>query len=176
MNTLEALMSRVSTRTFSDKPISEEDMRTLLTAAMSGPSCTNARDWSFLVIRDKELLNKVADGNGKYAAPLRRASAGILVCGDLSRAYQVARDYWIIDGAIAAQNLILAATELGIGSVWLGTYPEMDRVEAQSKLFQLPENIVPHSVIALGYPDEEAKNTPAKPKFYEEDRVHWDKW
>lgn len=176
MNTLEAIMQRVSTRSFSERIISDEDMKTLLSAAMSGPSCANTRAWSFIVIRDRELLDKIADGNGKYAGPLRKATAGILVCGDLSRAYSEAQDYWIIDGAIAAENLILAATELGIGSCWLGTYPEMERVEAQRKLFSLPEHIVPHSVIALGYPDEQAMNTPGRPKFYEDDRVHWEKW
>ena len=176
MNTIEAIMQRISTRSFSEQVISDDDMHTLLAAAMSGPSCANTRDWSFIVLRDREIIDRVADGNGPYVGPLRKASAAVLVCGDCSRSYENARDYWIIDGAIAAQNLILAATELGIGSCWIGTYPEMERVEAQIKLFDLPEHIVPHSVIALGYPDEIALNTPGRAKYYEEDRVHLNKW
>ena len=176
MNTLEAIMKRSSVRTFSDRPISDEDLHTMLLAAMSGPSCANTRDWSFIVLRDKDIINKVADGNGAYAQPLRNASLGVLVCGDASRAYSKAKEYWVVDGAIAAENMILAAMELGIGSCWLGTYPQMERVEAQIKLFNLPEHIIPHSVIAFGYPDEQAMKTPGREKFYEEDRVHFDKW
>ena len=176
MNTIEAIMSRYSTRSFTDRPITDEDMHTLLCAAMSGPSCANKRDWAFLVTRDRELMDKIADRNGRPAQPLYKASACVIVCGDVERAFPKAPEYWVIDGAIAAQNLILAAHELGIGSVWLGCYPQMERVTAQAELFGLPETVVPHSVIALGYPDEEAIQAPKKEKFYESDRVHFDKW
>ena len=80
----------------------------------------------------------------------------------------------MIDGAIAAQNICLAAQELGLGAVWLGTWPQMDRVVAQQKLFALPETIVPHSIIALGYP--EADLTAPRESRYEDDRVHFNQW
>ena len=76
--------------------------------------------------------------------------------------------------AIAAQNICLAAQELGLGAVWLGTWPQMDRVEAQQKLFALSETIVPHSIIALGYP--EADLTAPRESRYEDDRVHFNQW
>ena len=76
--------------------------------------------------------------------------------------------------AIAAQNICLAAQELGLGAVWLGTWPQMDRVEAQQKLFALPETIVPHSIIALGYP--EADLTAPRESRYEDDRIHFNQW
>ena len=76
--------------------------------------------------------------------------------------------------AIAAQNICLAAQELGLGAVWLGTWPQMDRVEAQQKLFALPETIVPHSIIALGYP--EADLTAPRKSRDEDDRVHFNQW
>ena len=78
----------------------------------------------------------------------------------------------MIDGAIAAQNIVLAAHALGLGSVWLGTWPQKERVEAQAELFGLPEGIVPHSVIALGYPLKE----PSERDVFESDRVHLEKW
>ncbi|MCD8068848.1 MAG: nitroreductase family protein, partial [Lachnospiraceae bacterium] len=81
--------------------------------------------------------------------------------------------YWVIDGAIAGQNKILAAEGLGIGSVWLGTWPQMDRVERQRELFSLPDTVIPHSVIAFGYPAEE--KTGEHPD-YEESQVHFEKW
>lgn len=173
MDAIQAIMSRISVRKYSDKEISDEALQTILETGMSGPSCVNARDWSFIVVRDADTLNKMADANGRPAGPLRQAKLGILVCGDLERAFKGAPDYWIIDGSIAAQNMILAANALGIGSVWLGTWPQMDRVKAQSELFQLPETIVPHSVIAFGYPAEAADKDKL---IFEPDRVHYEKW
>ena len=68
----------------------------------------------------------------------------------------------------------LCADALGLGSVWLGTWPQMDRVEKQAALFNLPETIVPHSILALGYPAEENKEP--RESRYEENRVHFEKW
>lgn len=173
MDTIQAIMSRVSVRQYSDKAISDEALHTILEAGMAGPSCVNARDWSFLVVRDREMLNKMADVNGRPAEPLRSCQAGILVCGDLQRAFPHAQEYWVIDGAIAAQNMVLAAQGLGIGSVWLGTWPQMRRVEGLSKLFGLPETQIPHSIIAFGYPAEESTK---EKLLWEENRVHYEKW
>lgn len=174
MDTIETIMHRRSVRSYSSREISEGDLHTILEAGMSGPSCTNARDWSFIVVKDKDTLNKMADANGRPAEPLRKASLAILVCGDLDRAFPRARDYWVIDGAIAAENMTLAAEALGIGSVWLGTWPQMDRVEKQSRLFHLPETIIPHSILAFGYPAEGEASAPREK--WEADRVHFEKW
>lgn len=173
MDTIQNILSRVSVRQYSDREISDTDLRTILEAGMSGPSCVNARDWSFIVVRDPEILNKMADANGRPAEPLRNAKLGILVCGDLERAFKGAPDYWVIDCSIAAQNMILAANALGIGSVWLGTWPQMDRVKKQAELFSLPETHIPHSIIAFGYSD-----TPHDKEklLFEPDRVHYEKW
>ena len=89
-------------------------------------------------------------------------------------AYTVVFPLTVVALAIAAQNICLAAQELGLGAVWLGTWPQMDRVEAQQKLFALPETIVPHSIIALGYP--EADLTAPRESRYEDDRVHFNQW
>ena len=173
MNTLDAILTRTSVRRFSEQPAAEETIRTVLRAGMSGPSCADTRDWSFLVVTDREKLAAMAEANGPYAAPLKQAAFGILICGDLTRAFPPAKDYWVVDGAIAGQNMVLAAKELGLGSVWLGTWPQMERVEALTTLFGLPETQVPHSVIAFGYPAEQpAVSHPD----WEDDRVHWEQW
>lgn len=179
MDALENIFTRKSVRKFSDRTISEQDLRTILLAGMSGPSCVNSRDWSFVVVRDKEKLIRMAEANGAPARPLLGADTGIVVCGDLTRAFQPAKEYWIIDGAIAAQNMSLAAHALGIGSVWLGTWPQMVRVEKQAKLLELPEDIVPHSILALGYPAEPASEpsgsiSQCAELKWEADRVHWE--
>ncbi len=172
MDIIDGIQTRRSIRRFTGKSITDEGLRIILEAGMSGPSCVNARDWSFLVTRDPDILGKMAEANGRPAEPLYGAALGILVLGDLERAFPPAKEYWVIDGAIAAENMILAAWGLGIGSVWLGTWPQMERVEKLREIFALPETVIPHSIIAFGYPDEQPK---AK-GFFEEDRVHIDKW
>ena len=203
MDAYENIMTRRSVRYYTDEPVSDEVLEKILRAGMSGPSCTNARDWSFIVTRDPVVLNKMADGNGGPAGPLRRAALGIMILGDLERAFRGGPEYWVIDGAIAGQNMILAAHALGVGSVWLGTWPQMDRVNNQREAFNLPDTVIPHSIIAFGYPDleEEAKpHEPERPKempphgpdekpmappppkpqlekgAFEPDRIHYDKW
>lgn len=69
--------------------------------------------------------------------------------------------------------MILAAEALGIGSVWLGTWPQMDRVKKQSELFGLPDSQIPHSVIAFGYP---LKEEAGQRDTWEPDRVHYEQW
>ena len=79
MEAIENLLTRKSIRKYTEKAIPEEDLRTILTAGMTGPSCVNARDWSFIVVRDRDKLNAMADANGRPAEPLRTAAASILV-------------------------------------------------------------------------------------------------
>ena len=172
---IECIKSRKSVRKYTDQKITDEDLHTILEAAMSGPTACNARPWSFIVVRDKEMLEKMANANSKYSKLLKSANVGILICGDLERAVQFEPDFWVIDGSIAIQNMILAAHSLNIGSCWLGTWPMETSIQNMKELFQLPETIVPHSVLALGYSDDEVSKNKVK-KLYEEDRVHFEKW
>lgn len=173
MDTIESIMQRISVREYADKEISANDIETILKAGMAGPSCVNSRDWAFIVVRSRDTLNKMADANGRSAEPLRTCRAAILICGDLERAYAKAPEYWTIDCSIAAQNTILAANALGIGSVWLGTWPQAQKVRAQAELFALPPQQIPHSIIAFGFPKQ--KSTKQK-LIMEEDRIHYEKW
>ena len=126
MNALDAILTRRSCREFTDKPIKSETLHQLLEAAMSGPSCVNAQDWSFVVVTDPEKLAQMADANGRPAEPLRKAAAGILVCGDLDRAFRFAKDYWIIEplpprtSALLHRSWGLAQSGWALGPRWTG--------------------------------------------------------
>lgn len=173
---MKEIFTRKSVRLFLDKPVAKEDQYAILKAGMAGPSAVNSRDWAFLLVDDKEVLRKMAEANGPAANPLRTAAFAVLICGDLSRSFSAAPDYWVIDGSIAAQNMLLTATELGIGSVWLGTWPQEEKVHNQAALFSLPSHIRPHSILAFGYADpNEVSRNPVKPEW-EEDRLHYNKW
>lgn len=174
MDTLNTIFTRKSVREFADKGISDEDIRTILRAGMSGPSAVNTRPWEFIVVKDDLLKDAMAEVNGPAAGPLMDAPLGIMVCGDLDRTFKPAPGYWVVDASIACENMMLAAKELGIGSVMLGTYPQQERVMGQVELFGLPDNIVPFAIIAFGYPAENV--TFAERDLYDEERVHYDKW
>lgn len=169
MNALEAIFSRKSIRRYTEQDITVDKIEILLRAAMSAPSAIDNKDWAFVVVRDKEILNNIRnnqDGNGEM---LQQASVAIVVCGDMTLAHG---EYWIQDCSAAAENILIAATSLGIGSVWLGTYPRMHRVEGLRKILNIPDHIIPMAIIALGYPDEK------KPKVdrFDPNKVHYNKW
>ena len=79
MDSLENILTRRSIREFEQRPLSREDLHTILAAGMSGPSCADTRPWQFLVVEARETLQAMARANGPYAAPLCTAAAGILI-------------------------------------------------------------------------------------------------
>ncbi len=174
MEAIQAILTRRSIRRYSDRPIGEEEMTTLLRAGMSAPSCTNCRDWAFLVVREKAALEALAQNNGTAAWMLPGAAAAIVVCGDLSRAYQDCPEYWAIDAANAAENILVAANALGIGSVFLGCHPETNVVEGLHRLLKLPEEIVPFAILSLGYPADPGEV--GEKENFEPDRIHYETW
>jgi nitroreductase len=169
MDALEAIRTRRSIREYQDKPVPQDLVQRVLAAAMSAPSACNAQPWQFVVIRDRKILKEVPRLN-PYAAMAEHAPLAILVCGDLS--LEKSAGYWVVDCAAAVQNLLLAAHALGLGAVWTGIYPQQDRVEGFRGLLNLPQQVIPHSLIPMGYPAEQ----PAHEDRYRPDRVHLDGW
>jgi len=80
---------------------------------------------------------------------------------------------WVADCAAAAQNMLLASHALGLGAVWTGVFPEEDRMEGFSRMLNLPENVMPHALIVLGYP---TRPTPPARDRFKPDRVHINGW
>ena len=95
-----------------------------------------------------------------------KAPLAIVVCGDMTKALDGdARDFWIQDCSAASENILLAATGMGLGAVWTGAYPAKERYTAVSEVLGLPESLIPLNTIVIGYPDTEA---PPKDKWTEE--------
>lgn len=170
MDVLDAIFARRSVRKYQQTALSEAQIDTLLRAAQAAPSTVDNRDWYFMVLRERKNLDIIIDLKAGGADMLKEAPLAIMVCGDLNLAYKSRPDYWIQDCSAATQNILLAATGMGLGSVWLGVYPNMERVEALQKAFQLPDHLVPLCVVAVGYPAEE-KQPNAR---YEAEKVYFD--
>lgn len=169
MDALEAISTRRSIRKYQDRPVPDELLRVILSAAMSAPSANNAQPWQFVVITERGLLEELPKihPNAVMAAG---AALAILVCGDMS--LEVSPGYWVVDCAAAVQNLLLAAHAQGLGAVWCGVYPKKDRIAAFQQFLRLPNHIVPHSLVPVGYPAEKH----ARVDRYRADRVHRNCW
>lgn len=164
-NTLELLHQRRSIRRFGEQPVSEEQIHSMLSAAMAAPTAHNRQHWHFVVISKREALDRLSEVH-RYAKMLTQATLCIAVCGDRTHAF------WEQDCAAATQNILLAATGLGLGSVWLGIHPNPEPVQTVRNLLAIPEPYVPLNLIAIGHPAE-AKE-PAQ--CFAESKVHFEQW
>ncbi len=169
MDTLQAIATRRSVRTFTGEDISDEVLEQLLRAGMQAPSAGNAQPWEFVVLRDRALLEEVSRIN-EYAAFAPKAALGILVCGNMT--LEKFPGYWIEDTSAAVQNILLAAHSLSLGAVWTGVYPTENRVTAMRDLIKAPDYIIPMGLIIVGHP----KAIPAPVDRFKKERVHTNTW
>ncbi|MBN2053641.1 nitroreductase family protein [bacterium] len=169
MDTLEAIFTRRSIRRYEDRPVPDEQVETLLRAAMAAPSAGNQQPWHFIVIRARSLLAAIPSVH-PYAAMTPNAALAICICGELT--LERHEDYWVQDCSAATQNLLLAAHAMGFGAVWLGVHPREQRVRAIRNLLDMPDTVTPLAIIAIGWP---AEATSAVDRFKPE-RIHRDRW
>jgi len=164
---IETIFRRRSIRNYTDSPVSEIDIQTLLEAAMAAPSASNRKPWHFVLIDDREVLGRLADAH-PYGKMLPHAPLCIAVCGDTT----ISDRFWVQDCSAATENLLLAATALGLGAVWLGVYPNEDRGSAIREILGIPAHVPPLNLISIGHPDEDK----ASRTQYDRTRVHRGRW
>jgi nitroreductase len=169
MDALEALMTRRSVRAYTDEPVSDDQVRKILAAGMQAPSASNRQPWHFVVLRQRERLNALAEVL-PFGKMLMQAPLGIVVCAD--GGLQPLAGYWAQDCAAATQNILLACHALGLGAVWIGVYPRDERVAALRKLLSLPATLTSLCAIAIGWPAEH----PAPVDRFLPDRIHKEQW
>ena len=169
--TLKTIYQRKSVRHFTDQEVTKEQLETIIRAAMAAPTAINAQPWQFLVVTDKELKAKYAEGNFQ-ADMVKKCSALVVICGDKTLGNERSWTYWDQDCSAATENLLLAVESIGLGAVWTGVYPGEDRMKTVKERFGLPDNVVPLCVILVGYPDGTDK---PKDKWKPE-RIHWNKY
>lgn len=168
---IENIMTRTSIRQFKAQPVEQDKVDILLKAAMAAPSALNLQPWHFIVINDKETI-ALLSGKRPTSAPLM-----IAVCGDTDKTMlpdgsTKLPDFWVEDVSAATENLLLAAHALGLGAVWTGVYPAMDRTAEVANVLNCPQNIVPLAVVRVGYPDE----SPEPKNKYKEENISYNKF
>jgi len=150
---LNFIFARRSIRKFQSRPVSNEMLTDLIKAAMAAPSACAKNPWEFFLITDSSLRQDLADclPNGSF---LKQAPVAFVICGDIDKAHGGELSFLLQDCSAACENLLLAATALGLGSCWLGIHPREERIKAVQKLLNLTKNVIPVAGIALGWPAE----------------------
>ncbi len=166
MDIMEAIKQRRSIREYQAKPIPKDILEKIIDAARFAPTARNVQPWEFIVITKPETLKKIAGlaDNGRFVA---EAAACIAVfCSDTK--------YYLEDGCAATQNILLAATALGIGSCWVAgdKKPYCSQV---NNLLNVSQTLKLVSLVALGYP-EAKDNFRIAEKRNLKDIIHWDKF
>ncbi len=152
---MESIFTRRSVREFTEESIEAGKLEKILRAAMQAPSAGNQQPWEFIAVQGKDNLAMLAQYN-PYAGCLKEAAVGIIVLGNTD--YMTYPKHWEQDLGAVTQNILLEATHLGLGSVWLGANPVQDRMDYICELYGLSGNLIPYSVIAIGYPKNKDAN------------------
>lgn len=164
------IFKRKSVRSFTDEKVSTDKIKNLIKAGMQAPSAFNSRPWEFIVVSDKKDLKAVSKMS-RYARPAENAQKLIIVLGNTERD-NVVMPMIQQDLSACTQNILLQAVAEGLGAVWLGFYPIEDRVNALRDYFNIPDYVIPFSVIAIGYPKEDKEPE----SRYDESKIHLGKY
>ena len=164
MDALEAIATRHSTRAYTNKPVPKETLEKIVDAGRRSATARNVQPWEFVVVTNSEMRKRIADIT-EYGKFIAQSPACIVVfCKDTK--------YYLEDGCAATENLLIAATALGVQSCWVagdkkpyaGTIAEILGVPADHKLICL---------VALGYADTPGKPTPKREL---REVLHWEKF
>lgn len=184
METLHAIKTRQSIRRYTDRAVEEEKLLAVLDAARQAPSWANLQCVRFVVVRDETVRRRISElsyvdsffaARGYKNNPSQRALAEaplvIVACALPNQSGDIrGQHYYMTDVGLAAQNLMLAAHDLGLGSVFVSIFDE----KALADLLSIPAYISIVGLFPLGYPlhDTDCK-TPRKAL---EETVYYDRW
>ena len=165
----ELCRSRRSIRQYKAQPVEQDKIDYMLRCALMSPSSKRTNPWEFVVVRDEAKL-RAMEGCRTYGSGMfKTAMAAIVVALDTTLS-----DTWMADGAIAAEHLLLAAEEQGLGACWCQVYQREGAEELVKSLCSIPADRTVLCVISIGYKDEERKPyDPAKLRY---DKVHSEKY
>lgn len=184
MNFFELVSSRRSVRRFSDKPVEHEKMLKILEAVRQSPSWSNLQCWRAVMVRDRELKNRISElsnvesyfaPRGYHSNPARKGLAEapvvIVLCADPSRSGLLwEQPYYMADTGIASENLMLAVHALGLGTVFVGVFHEPEI----KKLLHVPAHIRIVGLFPVGYPlDKQSRGRERKSL---DEIVCYDRW
>lgn len=168
------LVRRHSIRRYTDEAISAEDVKTILEAALLAPSSKSARPWQFVLVDNKDDLQRLSECKAAGARPVATCSLAVVVCASPANS-----DMYIEDMSIAAAYMQLQATALGLGACWIqvrGRFAS-DGEDAENVVRQvlgIPDDIVVECIVTIGHPDENRRPVDTSKLLWE--KVHAERW
>ena len=162
------IKQRRSTRKFTEEPLTPEQVEAILKAGLMAPSSKRSTPWQFIVVEDKEMLQKLAHCKNGGSAFLEGCSLAVVVCADV-----MASDVWVEDASVASIYMQLQAEDLGLGSCWCQirnrvTEDERDSNDYVRFLLQIPYQLDVLSIIGFGHKDQVRKP-------FDESHLQWEK-
>ncbi len=168
---IENIMSRRSIRQFTSDTIPSAQIEKILRAGFAAPTAMNRQPWTIEVVNDTTLLRQMAT-ELPYGR-LETAAVAFIVLGDMERTLEGdGRDFWVVDCSLMAENMMLAANAMGIGSCFTGVWPGKERADIIRKYLNIPSKYEVLGMIPMGYP---AENPDVKDKWRPE-AVHYNQW
>lgn len=179
---MENILARKSVRHFTADTLAPERMERLLKAAMAAPTGMNVQPWHFIVLTDTSRYDEIFGDNFNMRM-YKESAAVVIFCADTTvtrpprdnpdaPAVTTPNQIWRDDMGACTENFLLAAEADGLGACWTACYPFHDRMDPIRKALQLPDNIVPYSVVPVGTPggDEQPKDK------WKPEKVHYGRW
>ena len=162
---MKEIFSRRSIRKYTNQEITDDILHQILKAGMNAPTARNLKPFEFIVIKDKEILEQLSNAK-KNAYFVKDSNVTIVVLA------KEVSEFWQQDLGAVTQNILLQATEFGIGSCWVGIAPNESYEQYIREMLDIPEDIRVFSMISLGYPEEVKE----KNDNYYEEKVHYNKY
>lgn len=153
----ELLKSRRSIRKYLNKAVEPEKIELITRAALMSPASKRSNPWEFIVIENKETLEKLSNCRSHGSQFLANSPLGIVVTADTTKS-----DIWMEDASIASIIMQLQVQDLGLGSCWIQVYGREKEDNSSTEqyireLLGIPSNFAVLNIISIGYPDEERK-------------------
>jgi nitroreductase len=155
---IDTILNRRSVREFNDRPVSREELDTILNAGRWAPSGLNNQPWRFIVVRDPKTIHKLSECT-HYSGIVTGAPLLIAVFLDNEHSYNRIKDVQAIGASI--QNMLLACCELGLGAVWLGEI--LNQSEKVNSILGCPSALELMAVLAIGEPAPGKRSSTRKP-------------
>jgi len=165
---MDEIFRRGECRNFKElTPVPDEQLLTLVKAGMQARSVGNQKDRDFIIVTREDLVKAISH-NSIVAGPARKASAAIVIVG--KKEGVSFPDEWSFDCAAAAENILLEAEHLGLGSLWLQVYPYQDRKIHLCNILDIPTELDPFCIVVIGY----AEKKPVVLNRFDEREVSYD--
>lgn len=162
---MDSILKRRSIRKYKPDFVDDKEIYEIIKAGMNAPAARNLKSSEFIIIKNRIILNQIIEKN-PHAGMLKEAPIAIVVCG------KEVSEFWVQDLSAATENILIKATEFGLGTCWVGIYPIETKEKDLKDLLKIPDDIRAFSLISLGYPEEEKESN----SRFDTGVIHRDEW